>query len=201
MYRIYINEIRLFITEIVPNTLKIDQFIDLKGLNWDTLFQKAQLNKDPENWLIQTEDPDFVFKQLNASLQLIEAAGGLVKNTDGAYLFIHRRGKWDLPKGKIDDGESPEIAALREVNEECGIVVDQLESILAQTYHIYQMHAKWILKKTYWYKMQVDGLPKLSPQLEEDITEAVWLKKSEWEQVKSNTYPLILDLLDEQLRA
>lgn len=199
MYRIYINEIRLFITEIVPNTLKIDQFIELKGLNWDTLFQKAQLHQDPENWLIQTEDPDFVFKQLYGTLQLIEAAGGLVKNTDGAYLFIHRRGKWDLPKGKIDDGELPDMAAMREVNEECGIAVDRLGSILAETYHIYQIDANWVLKKTYWYEMQVDGVPHLSPQLEEDITEAVWLKKFELGQVKSNTYPLILDLLDEHL--
>lgn len=199
MYRIYINEIRLFITEIVPNTLKIDQFIELKGLNWDTLFQKAQLYQDSENWLIQTEDPGFVFKQLHSTLQLIEAAGGLVKNTDGAFLFIHRRGKWDLPKGKIDDGELPDTAAIREVNEECGIAVDLLGSILTETYHIYQMHTKWVLKKTYWYEMQVDGIPHLSPQLEEDINEAVWLKKSELGQVKSNTYPLILDLLDEHL--
>ena len=199
MYRIYINEIRLFITEIVPNTLKIDQFIELEGLNWDALFQKAQLHQHAENWLIQTEDPVFVFKQLYATLQLIEAAGGLVKNTDSAYLFIHRRGKWDLPKGKIDDGELPDTAAMREVNEECGIAVDRLGSILAETYHIYQMHAKWVLKKTYWYEMQVYGVPHLSPQLEEDITEAVWLKKSELGQVKSNTYPLILDLLDEHL--
>lgn len=197
MYRIYINEIKLFITEIVPDTLKIDQFIEPEDFNWTAVYSKIQASHAAENWIIRTNQPDIVFKQLTAGLVPIEAAGGLVSNADGAYLFIHRRGKWDLPKGKIDAGESPEIAALREVHEECGVAIDELGSLVSETYHSYQMAGQLILKKTYWYEMSVDGVPVLSPQLEEDITAAVWLKKSELDQVKSNTYPLILDLLTE----
>src|SRR6267154_620027 len=37
---------------------------------------------------------------------LIEAAGGLVQNEKNEWLIIFRRGKWDLPKGKIEGDET-----------------------------------------------------------------------------------------------
>jgi hypothetical protein len=49
--------------------------------------------------------------------------------------------------------------------------------------------------------MEVSGSPELIPQIEEEITEAVWLKTSELNLVKLNSYPLILDLVEEKLNA
>ncbi len=47
--------------------------------------------------------------------KVIYAGGGVVKNSSGQILFIHRLGVWDLPKGKAEKGESNEETALREV--------------------------------------------------------------------------------------
>jgi 8-oxo-dGTP pyrophosphatase MutT (NUDIX family) len=77
------------------------------------------------------------FFQLFRSVFLeVPAAGGVVKSND-RLLFIFRNGKWDLPKGKIDEGENPPEAALREVSEECGIAGQQIKKQLPSTFHIY----------------------------------------------------------------
>ena len=54
--------------------------------------------------------------------ELVRAAGGVVVR-DGRVLLVHRPryGDWTLPKGKLEDGEAWEDAALREVEEETGL--------------------------------------------------------------------------------
>ena len=122
---------------------------------------------------------------------IIKAAGGLVKNGEGDYLFIHRLGKWDLPKGKVEPNEKMREAAVREVEEECGIHIDYLGPKLQTTYHTYMMRGRFVLKQTKWYEMGVNKVPELIPQAEEDITDARWLAKDEFDRVLANTYPLI----------
>lgn len=111
----------------------------------------------------------------------IVAAGGLVFNQDEKLLLIFRRGFWDLPKGKLDDGESIEQCAVREVEEEVGLKNIILEEFIDITTHAY--FDKWInanaIKKTYWYKMNVPN-QQLVLQTEEDIEKAVWITKNEW---------------------
>jgi 8-oxo-dGTP diphosphatase len=53
----------------------------------------------------------------------VEAAGGVVVREDGSVAVVHRPkyDDWTLPKGKLDEGESFEAAALREVEEETGL--------------------------------------------------------------------------------
>jgi 8-oxo-dGTP diphosphatase len=63
----------------------------------------------------------------------VEAAGGVVER-DGRIAVVHRPryDDWSLPKGKLDRGESFEAAALREVEEETGLVCelgDELEPV------------------------------------------------------------------------
>lgn len=86
--------------------------------------------------------------------------------------------------------------AVREVEEECGITVDLLGDKIKSTYHSYVMFDTLIIKKTNWYDMKIQGKPVLIPQAEEDITEAKWLRKDAFDQVRANTYPLILELID-----
>lgn len=93
------------------------------------------------------------------------------------------------------------MAAVREVEEECGVQIPKLGELLSVTYHIYPTKKELVLKKTYWYEMEVSGSPVLIPQIEEEITEAVWLKKSELNEVKQNSYPLILDLVAEKFNS
>jgi 8-oxo-dGTP pyrophosphatase MutT (NUDIX family) len=199
MYRIYINEIKLFITENVPNAHNSVKLLTKKEFDIHQFYEQVKLGTEKTDYFLIADRPHEMFDEIVANLQVIEAAGGLVTNETGAYLFIFRRGKWDLPKGKIDEGESPEMAAVREVEEECGVQISKLGELLSVTYHIYPTKKELVLKKTYWYDMEVSGSLELIPQIEEEITEAVWLKTSELNEVKQNSYPLIIDLLEEKL--
>lgn len=134
---------------------------------------------------------------MKSTLEVIKAAGGLVKNEQGQYLFIFRNGKWDLPKGKIEADEKNRIAAVREVQEECGIRILKSGKKICNTYHIYELNEKIILKKTSWYKMKAESQGELVPQLEEGITDVRWLGPGDLMMVKQNTYPLIRDLISQ----
>src|SRR4051812_48020306 len=66
-------------------------------------------------------DLEALKKAIWKKFTIIRAAGGLVVNDGGEMLFIFRRGKWDLPKGKLEEGEDLEECAVREVEEETGL--------------------------------------------------------------------------------
>ena len=127
---------------------------------------------------------------------VIKAAGGLVKNHKGEILMIFRRGKWDLPKGKLDAGETIEECALREVEEETGLKNLELRKFLKITFHTYVQFGKHILKETHWYSMIAKGNENLIPQTEEDITETRWIKKTDLKNYLSNTFPAIAEILN-----
>ena len=121
-------------------------------------------------------NPDLpgLIADMESRFKIIEAAGGLVRNVAGEGLFIFRRGHWDLPKGKIDKGETVEAAAIREVQEETGIENVILGVPLPTTYHTYRNRKnKRVLKRTYWFEMTTTDT-ELVPQTEEDIKEARW---------------------------
>lgn len=125
----------------------------------------------------------------------VTAAGGLVENEKGEVLLIFRRGKWDLPKGKLDKGETIEQCAIREVEEETGLRNIELKKKLTITYHTYTEFGKHLLKDSHWYKMKVKGKQEIVPQTEEDITELKWVKKKELKNYLENTFPSIRDVL------
>ena len=131
------------------------------------------------------------FKQFN----LVQTGGGLVVNEKKEVLLIHRRGKWDLPKGKLDKGASLKECALREVEEETGLSDLELGKMLTLTYHTYVEFGKHILKESHWYKMKCSSKQKLVPQTEEDITDIRWVKKTDLGNYTSNTFPTIIEVL------
>lgn len=124
------------------------------------------------------------------------AAGGIVQDTGGRILVIRRRGKWDLPKGKLDYDETPEHAAVREVMEECGLQKVELGQPVGITFHTYAERNKRILKKTHWFRMRTEEKI-LTPQAEEDIEEAVWMSEEQVRtRVFTDTYRSVSDLLE-----
>ena len=126
---------------------------------------------------------------------LVKAAGGLVLNEDGEILFIFRRGKWDLPKGKLDEGETLETCAVREVQEETGLKNVQMKKHLVTTYHTYDESGHHILKETWWYLLSASKKEALVPQTIEQITQIEWADPRNLEKYVSNTFPSIIDVL------
>ncbi len=144
---------------------------------------------------IYNQQPEVLFRCLTELYEVIEAAGGLVYNNEGRWLLIHRRGHWDLPKGKIDSGETKEEAAVREVAEECGIAPPEIEVELPTTYHTYELdNGTSVLKPTYWFKMRSSDPSPLMPQIEEDIERAIWASDEEVAGYAANAYPNIREL-------
>ena len=129
---------------------------------------------------------------------LIKAAGGVVKNEAGDILFIFRRGKWDLPKGKLDDNETMEQCAAREVQEETGLQKLETGKLIKITYHTYEQFGKHFLKESHWFEMEAGGSEKLIPQIEEDITEITWAKKEDLKKYLFNTFATIADVLKQE---
>jgi 8-oxo-dGTP pyrophosphatase MutT (NUDIX family) len=126
---------------------------------------------------------------------LVQTGGGLVVNEKKEVLLIFRRGKWDLPKGKLDKGETLEGCAVREVEEETGLSGLELLKLLTKTYHTYVEFGKHILKESWWYRMKCSSKQSLVPQTEEDITDIRWVKKGELGGYTSNTFPTIVEVL------
>ncbi len=125
---------------------------------------------------------------------VIEAAGGVIKNEKEETLMIFRRGIWDLPKGKKEEGEDPEACAIREVMEETGLREVQLKGFITTTYHTYNLFGKDILKETYWFGMEASSHQPLQPQTEEDIHQIDWVTSSGLKEKLKNTFPSIRDV-------
>ena len=119
-------------------------------------------------------------------MRYVRAAGGIITAPDGTMLLIRRNNRWDLPKGKVEPGETLLQAALREVEEETGVKATGGERIM-KTYHLFNLYGGWHLKQTSWFAMQAEKQP-AKPQGEEGITEVVWVTPDEWHRRLSHSY-------------
>jgi len=126
----------------------------------------------------------------------IKAAGGIVERAT-ELLFIQRNGKWDIPKGKMEKGETARETAIREIQEECGLTGElTIERKLMKTYHCYFMFEKSILKKTSWFVLNYEGSKAVKAQTEEGITSVKWLKRTALGKINKNTYSSIRTILE-----
>jgi len=125
---------------------------------------------------------------------LIKAAGGLVYNQENKLLMIFRNGKWDLPKGKLEEAEDIKNCAKREVEEECGVSGLKVVKQLSDTYHTYKLNDEEILKRTFWFEMKTNYVGELIPQKEEGIIKVEWVKKEEIAIKLQNSYGNIKEL-------
>ena len=195
MYKIFINDKPFIITD---SKLNIDDDLDTIFFN-KTIFENLLQNSKNKNFIgfiLICDDVEMVFQLFASNYKIIEAAGGLVFNSNNELLLIERLGVWDLPKGKIDNGETPEMAALREVEEECAVNGLSVEYLICKSYHIYFFNNKYILKRTFWYKMNTNFNGLLVPQKEENITKVEWQFLTKEQIVNINTYESIKDVLN-----
>jgi len=195
MYKIYVNERPLILAHpesnfdkllsegtsiVTPYIGKSKQF-----LQYIDMFEKRGR---VDEIAITHSDVKKLKKDLFSLLKIIPAGGGLVLNKRKEALVIFRRGLWDLPKGKIDIGETKKEASVREVIEETGIADAAILKKLTKTYHIYKLKSgKRALKLTYWYVMETDST-QVKPQTEEDIEKIDWVKPKDFNKSYPNSY-------------
>lgn len=170
-------------------SLEIEDFPDFKAV------LSSSLSKDKV--VFQSKNPLESLLLFFKNFRWIEAAGGIVENTaSNNLLFIYRDDLWDIPKGKIEEGETPEIAAVREIQEECGLQNLRITKTLSPTYHVYHAYGDYWIKKTYWFKLETDEVD-VKPQIAEGITSAKWFDPKQLVLIKQNTYASIKEVLVE----
>ncbi len=188
MYTIFINDAVVYLTDDYELKDKMNFFIYSEVDLQSTLIRLE--SSTLKSLYLYDKSLLALWANFKSQFKIIEASGGVVYNEHKEVLWIFRNDRWDLPKGKIEKGESKEIAAVREVEEECGIRNVTLKKYLNTTYHIYRYKEHRVLKISYWYTMHAyDQL--LTPQIEEGITKVAWLNVNAQKKALKDTYGTI----------
>ena len=202
MYKVFVNEKKLSISNSVTNA---EKNIRYEGTTSLEIAIDLLENTSCREINVYGEDLHAIWREFTSIMKVLEAAGGIVYNQENRILFIHRLGKWDLPKGKLEPNEFLKVAAVREVEEETGLKELVLENFVNNTFHIYREKRNGkderILKSTYWFKMTYIGNETPKPQLEEGITEVSWKSYDDiLYHVYPNTFQNIQLILNEVLQ-
>ena len=195
MYAVFINASRLTFGNS-PDIKANDNLFLGNTVPYELLVQQLERAPIPIHLNVVADDPKVPFLIFSGLFTPVKAAGGLVRRDDGKLLWIHRLGKWDLPKGKMEPGEDARECALREVEEETGLRHLTLEEELPSTWHMYKQHQRTYLKETMWFSMlAADGHQPLTPQKEEGIEAVVWKTPEESKEALPLTYPSLVPLV------
>nr|WP_319400298.1 NUDIX domain-containing protein [uncultured Carboxylicivirga sp.] len=200
MYKVFFKDRILFLTDSIEQDLISNDFDALHKFTshheLKQFVESFEINTELQRAFLYGRPKDQLLIELKKCFKFLIAAGGLVSNSNHDLLVIHRLGVYDLPKGKAEKGETNEQTALREVTEECGIEPLQIESKLCSTFHTYQQNGTNFLKETVWFMMKYKGIDAPVPQTEENIVSAQWLPVTQLLEVRKNTYPSIIEVLN-----
>lgn len=207
MYKIFFNDIPVFLTSELPHKVSKQAkkpIVFVKPRKKDVLTIIKQIEKGEywdEVWIVR-KNVEKLYQQFSSFFKKIDAAGGVVFDGKGAMLMIYRREKWDLPKGKVEDGETMDEAALREVSEETNLQQLTLKAPVQipinqknVTYHTYLYKEKRVLKTTYWYTMSATDTDNVQPQTEEDIEAIEWVALDDVKSFLAQSYASIRDVV------
>lgn len=186
MYKVFVNDCPIILTDNKKNTTNFN-LVNFESIQVNEIVSQIFQNK-LKGISLFCENLSACWRQFQSNFKSQKTAGGKVINANNEVLFIYRFNKWDLPKGKLDKGESITACAVREVEEECGVTNLQIIKPLETTYHIYKERGNIILKTTYWFLMHTDCTGELTPQLEEGIEQAVFKNETEVNNALQNTY-------------
>ncbi len=195
MYKVFVNERPIILTNTLTKESGFKLFL-LDEVPLEEVIKQLNSGSIDEAHLY-FPDKTQLLQRFMKKLPVVRAAGGVVRNDAGDLLFIYRNGKWDLPKGKIEKGETIEETAVREVEEETGVSGIHLKDFIMHTYHIFKRNGMYKLKVTHWYEMETSYNGTLTAQLEEGIEDVVWKNDTASRKALENSYPNIRILLGE----
>jgi 8-oxo-dGTP pyrophosphatase MutT (NUDIX family) len=178
MYKIFVNNKPIIIADTTSVIHKLTPCLELSAYSerdLRTAIDELQYKNNYKAVYITGGNIKQMWKDFTKHFTIIDAAGGLVKNAKGNYLFIKRNGYWDMPKGKVEKNEKIRAAAMREVEEETGISNLTIASEIGNTYHVFITHGVFYIKRTYWFEMNYEGSETLVPQISEGIVQAEWI--------------------------
>lgn len=199
MYKIFFKDRVVILTDRIDSDLP-NGFDGIHKLGSDGELKKFlsgfESNEDRQQAIIYHHNKHELFQRFRNCYKNLLAAGGLIWNPEKThFLTMCRLGRPDLPKGKVEKEESFEEAAIREVEEECGIRNPEIIAPIASSYHVYYLEGQAILKETRWFKMIYHGNSTPIPQTEENISEIIWISIQEAKGFAEKTYPSIRDIL------
>ena len=194
MHRIYFEKRSLVICGNDDSSLSDPNAVEFRlgdRLDIHTFVGIFESSPSLQKIYIPSDDIEGTYRRVCKEFKEVNAAGGLVSNRRGDYLLINRNSLWDLPKGHQEEGEDIAVTALREVQEETGVMALELKDLICITDHTYVRNGIWHLKHTWWYEMLYTDPVDLTPQREEDITKAAWVAKSSLPAYLTNTTTLM----------
>lgn len=185
-------------SEVNFDIIEYESILQLKGIV-DVLNEQKQENQV----IIFNKNIEKLESEFLSQFNCINAAGGVVQNIHDEVLLIFRQGSWDLPKGKVDAGETLDQTAIREVQEETGLLELELGELITilpydnhATYHSYKYKNEFAMKISYWFRMKYLGSSNPIPQAEEDIEIVKWVKVEDLPNYYNNMYESIIDVLE-----
>jgi len=199
MYKVFVHHCVILIASESSSVKGYDEVFncDDKVPSWAVINGRIKrARKESYRILLRCRDVKKCWKHFQGKFRRIEAGGGLVRNPEGKILMIHRLGHWDLPKGKLEEGEDIATCAIREVEEECGVDGLDIENEAVTTYHVHRRNGKKILKVSYWYHMTTDYNGPLVPQTEEGIDKVKWVKQSKLGKYLSESWPSVVEVFE-----
>jgi 8-oxo-dGTP pyrophosphatase MutT (NUDIX family) len=206
IYKIYVNDSLLTLAGDLSGYTGLQEYPDSLMLRYHgktkyllNIVDTLEKSPTPRQIVLLTSDVQKLFSEVLTLFRWIEAGGGVVRNRNDDILAIFRRNRWDLPKGKIDPGETFEEAAVREVIEETGLKTVERGSLITTTLHSFKTRRDIrSLKVTKWYHMTTPDM-KLVCQTEEDIEEAIWVDPHEFINGKFDVFSSIREVVVQYL--
>lgn len=195
MYKVFVNKKEIILTTVTPKKTKA-KVLPLKETSLTEIIRILRTTRVKTLYLLH-DNPKKLLALFKKKLPVTIAAGGVVQNQDGKLLFIYRKNRWDLPKGKVNKGETLQEGAKREVKEETGVKKLTVGALAGITYHIFKRNNRYQLKESHWFYMTTPYEGNLIPETKEDITEAVWKGKKKTTKALEKTYPNIVNLFDQ----
>lgn len=199
MYKIFFKDRVVLLTDNIDLALT-DEVLGIHKLGSDGELKKflTDFENTPDRGeaIIYHHNQHELFQRFRSCYKNLLAAGGLIWNAEKThFLSMYRLGRPDLPKGKVEKEETFEMAATREVKEECGITEPEITTKIGSSFHIYQINQQSILKETKWFEMVYHGTATPVPQEEENISEIKWTAKEDLREFAEKTYPSIKEML------